>query len=584
MNVFDLVATLSLDKSGYEEGIKDAEQQGQSLGGALKSAGKTVAVAGAAVAGVGAGLFKFADGVASNADQIDKMSQKLGLSAQKYQEWDYVLKISGTEMSNMSTGLKTLTNKFDDAKNGGAGSIEMFEKLGLSMEEIQGLSREELFEQVIFAFQGMEDSAERAALASDLFGKSGQELAPLFNTTADETRALIEEVNDLGGVMSDDAVKSGAEFKDSVTALKTAFNGAKNELGKELMPVITDLIKKITEFVKNGGIKKIIDWFKQMAPIIKGAAAAFVAFKAAMGIASIIKGVSSALGVLNAVMAANPIMLIVAAIAALVLALITLWNNCEEFRNAVTAIITAIATIIMEVIDGIKAIFEDIPAFFEWVFESAGEAIEAAWSGIVDFFSGIWDGIVAVFTGIGDWFGDIFSGAWKAITDVWDAVVGWFQDIWDGITGIFDAVVGGAVDFFGGIFGKAWDAVTGVFSAVGDFFSGVFQSIKDALSGVIDWFRWLGGAAYDAFIESNPLVEAISMGTEGFADFLHGVDISLNGDPSEALTNAEKGFTTSAVENRRNETNVNVYIGDEAVDDVVTRSENRRDLRSGGRS
>ena len=43
------------------------------------------------------GLFKFADGVASNADEIDKMSQKLGMSAQAYQEWDYVMQISGTQ-------------------------------------------------------------------------------------------------------------------------------------------------------------------------------------------------------------------------------------------------------------------------------------------------------------------------------------------------------------------------------------------------------------------------------------------------------------------------------------------------------
>ena len=71
----------------------------------------------------GGALFAFANNSAQSADEIDKMSQKVGMSAKAYQEWDYVLQISGTEMSSMTTGLKTLTNKFDDAVNGSDSAV-----------------------------------------------------------------------------------------------------------------------------------------------------------------------------------------------------------------------------------------------------------------------------------------------------------------------------------------------------------------------------------------------------------------------------------------------------------------------------
>ena len=350
MNVFDLVATLSLDTSNYQDGIEDAKKSGSSLGNNLKSAGKTIAVAGAAVAGVGAGIFKFADGIADNADEIDKMSQKLGLSRKAYQEWDYVLELSGADINSMGAGIKKLTNKFDDAINGGESSIEMFEKLGLSIEDIKDLSREELFSEVIFAFQGMEDNAERAALATDLLGRSGAELTPLLNTTAEETKGLIQEVNDLGGIMSDDAVKDGAAFKDSLTSLKTAFGGAAAELGKELMPYITDFVNKITDFVKSGGIGKITNAFKKMIPVIAAATAGFVAYKTAIAIASVIKaltsateGMSAAQGILNAVMNANPFVLVATLIAGVTAAVVALWNTSDDFRGAITLMFEDIA-------------------------------------------------------------------------------------------------------------------------------------------------------------------------------------------------------------------------------------------------
>lgn len=244
--------TLELEKNNVA--LKDAEKnaslfaKGMEIGGkALKGVATAAAAAGVAIGGVVAGLVKGATDTAKAGDEIDKMSQKLGMSAEAYQEWDYVLKISGTEMSNMQTGLKTLTNKLDDAKNGSAGAQEMFAKLGLSMGELNTMSREDVFAAVINGFQGMADSTERAALANDLFGKSGQELTPLFNTTAEETQELINKANEYGMVMSQDMVNASAEYVDAQTTLKGALSGLKNQMMSDLLPSLTDVALGLAE-------------------------------------------------------------------------------------------------------------------------------------------------------------------------------------------------------------------------------------------------------------------------------------------------------------------------------------------------
>lgn len=267
MDLFNLVARITLDSSEYSKQLGKAENTFKSFGSKLKSGiGTAAKVGGAAVAAVGKATVAVTKSMASAisetaayGDTVEKMSQKLGLSSKAYQEWDYILKISGSDISSMSTGLKTLTNKFDEAKGGSDTAVETFKRLGLSMNDIKDLSREELFEKAIYAFQDMEDSAERAALANDLFGRSGQELAPLFNTSAEETKKLIKQVNELGGVMSNDSVKAAAAYEDSLTGMQTALSGLKHNVMSEFMPSITTVMDGISELFTTGGTDKIIE-------------------------------------------------------------------------------------------------------------------------------------------------------------------------------------------------------------------------------------------------------------------------------------------------------------------------------------
>lgn len=263
MDVFDLVAKISLDTRKYEASLVSAEAKGKgfaaSLGSGLQRAAKIGSIAIAGVTGATAILtgkiVKSAQAVAEYGDEVDKTSQKMGLSAEAYQKWNYVLNLAGTEMSSMTTGLKTLTNQIDDAKSGSEDAQKRFERLGISMDDLNKMSREEVFERVIKGFQGMADSTDRAALANDLFGRSGQNLAPLFNQSAEKTEEQIKLAERYGMVMPEAAVKASAAFKDSMTTMQMTMTGFRNRLMGDFLPSLTQITDGISKLFagENGG-------------------------------------------------------------------------------------------------------------------------------------------------------------------------------------------------------------------------------------------------------------------------------------------------------------------------------------------
>jgi hypothetical protein len=237
MNVFDLFATLSLDSSNYEDGLSNAASSANSFGSRLSGGLATAARVGAAAvaattAAVVAGSTAFINGVAdvaSYADNIDKMSQKLGMSAESYQEWDFIMQHAGTSIESMQASMKTLASAAESGN-------DAFEQLGLTQEQIASMSQEELFGATIEALQNVEDDTQRTYLAGQLLGRGATELGALLNMSAEDVDEMRQQVHDLGGVMSDEAVAAGAQYQDSLQNLQTALGGVKNQLLSDFLP------------------------------------------------------------------------------------------------------------------------------------------------------------------------------------------------------------------------------------------------------------------------------------------------------------------------------------------------------------
>lgn len=192
--------------------------------------------AASAVIDVSTALIGEVGAVAATGDAIDKNAKAIGFSTRAYQEWTYIMGRAGLNMKQLKSPLNQLTEAAADASDE---QQKAFSSLGLSLEQVAGLSREQLFTSVIEGLQGIENADEQAALASVLLGKKAEELAPLLSMNVDEVEALRARVHQLGGVMSEDAVKASVEYQDSIQDIDTLLDGTRMQLLSSMIPALT---------------------------------------------------------------------------------------------------------------------------------------------------------------------------------------------------------------------------------------------------------------------------------------------------------------------------------------------------------
>ena len=248
MDIFDLVATLSLDSKPYEDGLQGAESNAQSVGGKIGNVlGKVGLGAGAVIGAVTTGVTALSGAVVSGVndlaeygDNIDKMSQKMGISAEAYQEWDAVMQHSGTSMETLKASMKTMANAVEN-------NNEAFAQLGITEEQLATMSQEDIFSSVITGLQNMEEGTERTYIAGQLLGRGATELGALLNTSAEETQAMKDRVHELGGVLSDEAVKASASFQDQLQDMQTAQQSLSRNMLSDFLPSITTVMGGLTD-------------------------------------------------------------------------------------------------------------------------------------------------------------------------------------------------------------------------------------------------------------------------------------------------------------------------------------------------
>jgi phage-related protein len=251
MNLFNLFAKITLDDKDYKKGIKSAEKSGKSFGSSLakglKVAGKAMAALYTGTVAVASAIAKMTLSAVNYGDEIAKESQKLNMSMEGYQKWSTMLEMAGTSIDIMSMGMKTFTGILDEASKGNATALLTLQKLGLGYEDFAGLSVEDSLKKVVEQFQTMEQGAEKTQLAVDLFGRSGQELLPLLNQEVGSIDELFKSYEDLGLIISEDAVKASEEMGNQLTLLKKSFKVASVAIGTAFMPTLNSVVTGLLE-------------------------------------------------------------------------------------------------------------------------------------------------------------------------------------------------------------------------------------------------------------------------------------------------------------------------------------------------
>lgn len=243
----------TVEPASKEVGEKSGKKMGESIAKGLKTTaaviGGALATATAGAIATGKAFISSANSVAQYGDNIDKMSQKMGISAKAYQEWDFIMQHAGANIDSLKASMKTFNKALVEGSDAWA---------FLDLDPAKFSSTEEALSATIKALQECEDAELRTNLASQLLGRGAVELGALFNMSSDDTEELRQKVHDLGGVMSDEAVKASADYQDQMQDMQTALTGVKNNLMGQFLPSISTVMSGLSKvFSGQDGIGEI---------------------------------------------------------------------------------------------------------------------------------------------------------------------------------------------------------------------------------------------------------------------------------------------------------------------------------------
>lgn len=294
--------------------------------------------------------------------------------------------------------------------------------------------------------------AEKARAASMLGGARAMSgLLAIANTSEEDFSKLTDAIYGSEGAAQNMADTMLDNLGGDVTKLKSKLEGTKLELYEKFEPALRSGTKVLGAFID--GLQWLIDHSSEVAAAIDGIATSLITFfiivkRQALlaGLIKLITSLKTALTVLFGVIAANPVGALIAILAGLVTALITLWNTSEDFRN-----------------------------FWIGVWEDIKRAVERQGKLIKDFWSGVGDALIG---GVKRQY-ELITGYWS---NIGKGIKEKAQDAYDGITGIFEAIP----DWFESKFSAAWKAVKDVFSEGGEIFLGIKEGIETTFTTIVN--------------------------------------------------------------------------------------------------
>ncbi|MBQ3702218.1 MAG: phage tail tape measure protein [Oscillospiraceae bacterium] len=485
----------------------------------------------------------FAAACNNSALDVDSLSGAMSVAAPIFAAAGYtvndaalymgVMANNGIEADKAANSLKTgLARLVAPAKEG----AEKMAELGISVTNADGTMKDSItIQRELHDAFGRLSESEQIAAASAIFGKN--QMAPwlaLINTAPEDVGKLDESLRSCAGTTDEMAQAMMSGFGGSIEKLKSSIDVLVTSIGQALAPTI----QKVIDY-----IQQLVDKFNALSPAQQETIVKIGLIVAAAGPLLIILGkVISAVGTIMtfapqivtavqsimsigsslmgglqslwAALLANPITLIIAAIALLVAAFKHLWDTNEEFRAAITAIWENIASKIQEfcqgvverlnalsfdftsVVDVLKAAWDGFCQFLAPVFEAAFSVISTVLSSALDIITGLLDIFIGLFTGNWSqlWTGvtEIFSGVWSGITGLMDAalkllvsladtVLAWFgtnwEQCWTGVKTVFETVWSGITAFF-------TDTLPATFTAFVEFFRGVWENVMEFFSSV----------------------------------------------------------------------------------------------------
>lgn len=522
-------ATPALSKIKKEFRVFSRQIKG--LGNELKGLGSITALPIAGAFASAAAIVKNSIGsMVSYGGAVDDASRNLTIASDALQAFRYAADQSGSSASQMDSAIAMLNKNMANAANGSNKNlVGLMNRLGISMRDSNGKLKDaaQLMPEVADAIKSQTTATQKAYIATQFFGKSGQGLIKTLNDGSAGLAAQRKEAEKFGVIMGEEDVAAATLFGDSLTRTRYATQGLQNAIGGKLLPILqpllddfNDWIAKNREWIATTIVDAIKDFADSLKDIdLKSVVAGFVKFvqtstkvfnalgglkTVGVAVASLygVKVIASIMGVgkamlsliptivsLSAALWANPIVLIVGAIVAAIGGLIYGGYQLYKHWNEVVTWFT----------DVWKNVKQTVGAFFDWYLGlwgiSANDVLAVAktiytkvstvFNKLCKFISKTWDGVLALP---------------EKLTNGFSAVVKFFTDAWGGVLALPEKLSNsykGLVDFFSNLWGNIKDCFFKPFASAMEKVS----SLKDGAVGL--WNKATGFFSSDDDTEQS---------------------------------------------------------------------------------
>ena len=262
----DKVQELKDKQNALSKSLKETKEKVKEVSDSVTDMGKKMMGVGVAITG---SLTALTGSYVEHSSEIVKVSKMAGISTKEYQMWDRILKSTGYSMEAANGDFAAMAERMAVTQQELTGLIDsesdltqIVKELGLSVTDSNGNLKNtgQFMNELMIATSKLENKTHQQAVMTALLSTTGEELLPHLENWEQKMKEM-----EKGNYVTDSQLKKVAEFKQKWNDLKLQFEGTRNAIGQALMPILEQLMEKVSPV-----IDKVTKWINENPKLVEG--------------------------------------------------------------------------------------------------------------------------------------------------------------------------------------------------------------------------------------------------------------------------------------------------------------------------